>query len=153
MCKHIFENKDVWEKDIAPLLLDLAYDKIINVRISLAKFINKVITKNKFDYLKNDDTIKKIVSILKKDKEEVSCIIEKLDIEIINVDLNINVNGKFIDNMNFVSKEFGITKNVPLESKIKKNSENEISTSTSSTNEEEKLEEGTPFQNEEEKKE
>ena len=55
--------------------------------------------------------------------------------------------------MNFVSKEFGITKNVPLESKIKKNSENEISTSTSSTNEEEKLEEGTPFQNEEEKKE
>ena len=90
MCKHIFENKDVWEKDIAPLLLDLAYDKIINVRISLAKFINKVITKNKFDYLKNDDTIKKIVSILKKDKEEVSCIIEKLDIEIINVDLNIN---------------------------------------------------------------
>ncbi len=153
MCKHIFENKDVWEKDIAPLLLDLAYDKIINVRISLAKFINKVITKNKFDYLKNDDTIKKIVSILKKDKEEVSCIIEKLDIEIINVDLNINVNAKFIDNMNFVSKEFGITKNVPLESKIKKNSENEISTSTSSTNEEEKLEEGTPFQNEEEKKE
>ena len=153
MCKHIFENKDVWEKDIAPLLLDLAYDKIINVRISLAKFINKVITKNKFDYLKNDDTIKKIVSILKKDKEEVSCIIEKLDIEIINVDLNINVNGKFIDNMNFVSEEFGITKNVPLESKIKKNSENEISTSTSSTNEEEKLEEGTPFQNEEEKKE
>ena len=153
MCKHIFENKDVWEKDIAPLLLDLAYDKIINVRISLAKFINKVITKNKFDYLKNDDTIKKIVSILKKDKDEVSCIIEKLDIEIINVDLNINVNGKFIDNMNFVSKEFGITKNVPLESKIKKNSENEISTSTSSTNEEEKLEEGTPFQNEEEKKE
>ena len=140
MCKHIFENKDVWEKDIAPLLLDLAYDKIINVRISLAKFINKVITKNKFDYLKNDDTIKKIVSILKKDKEEVSCIIEKLDIEIINVDLNINVNGKFIDNMNFVSKEFGITKNVPLESKIKKNSENEISTSTSSTNEEEKKE-------------
>ena len=153
MCKHIFENKDVWEKDIAPLLLDLAYDKIINVRISLAKFINKVITKNKFDYLKNDDTIKKIVSILKKDKEEVSCIIEKLDIEIINVDLNINVNGKFIDNMSFVSKEFGITRNVPLESKIKKNSENEISTSTSSTNEEEKLEEGTPFQNEEEKKE
>ncbi len=153
MCKHIFENKDVWEKDIAPLLLDLAYDKIINVRISLAKFINKVISKNKFEYLKNDDTIKKIVSILKKDKEEVSCIIEKLDIEIINVDLNINVNAKFIDNMNFVSKEFGITKNVPLESKIKKNSENEISTSTSSTNEEEKLEEGTPFQNEEEKKE
>ena len=46
MCKHIFEKKDVWEKDISPLLVDLAYDKIINVRISLAKFIYKVINKN-----------------------------------------------------------------------------------------------------------
>ena len=163
MCKHIFENKDVWEKDIAPLLLDLAYDQIINVRISLVKFINKIITKNKFNYLKNDDTIKKIVSILKKDNIEVSSIIEKLDIEIVNVDLNINVNGKFIDNMSFVSKEFGITRNVPLESKIKKNLENTISTSTSSIKEEEKveeekleeekLEEENPIQKEEEKKE
>ena len=163
MCKHIFENKDVWEKDIAPLLLDLAYDQIINVRISLAKFINKIITKNKFNYLKNDDTIKKIVSILKKDNIEVSSIIEKLDIEIVNVDLNINVNGKFIDNMSFVSKEFGITRNVPLESKIKKNLENTISTSTSSIKEEEKveeekleeekLEEENPIKKEEEKNE
>ena len=163
MCKHIFENKDVWEKDIAPLLLDLAYDQIINVRISLAKFINKIITKNKFNYLKNDDTIKKIVSILKKDNIEVSSIIEKLDIEIVNVDLNINVNGKFIDNMSFVSKEFGITRNVPLESKIKKNLENTISTTTSSIKEEEKveeeklveekLEEENPIKKEEEKNE
>ena len=157
MCKHIFENKEIWEKDISNLLLDLAYDKIINVRITLAKFIFKVINKNKFDYLKNDDTIKKIVSILKKDKNEVSQFVDKLDIENVNVDLNINVNDKFIDNMNFVSEEFGITKNVPLESKIKKNLSNSneintnISTSEKSVDEDEKLEESNPIQTDEDK--
>ena len=157
MCKHIFENKEIWEKDISNLLLDLAYDKIINVRITLAKFIFKVINKNKFDYLKNDDTIKKIVSILKKDKNEVSQFVDKLDIENVNVDLNINVNEKFIDNMNFVSEEFGITKNVPLESKIKKNLSNSneintnISTSEKSVDEDEKLEESNPIQTDEDK--
>ena len=30
-----------------------------------------------------------------------------------------NVNEKFTDNMSFISDEFGITKNVPLKSKIK----------------------------------
>ena len=158
MCKHIFENKEVWEKDISNLLLDLAYDKIINVRITLAKFICKIINKNKYDYLKNDDTIKKIVSILKKDKLEVSQIVDKLDIENINVDLNINVNEKFTDKMNFVSEEFGITKNVPLESKIKTNSlnSNEINTNISTpgknVEENEKLEESNPIQKEEDKK-
>ena len=158
MCKHIFENKEVWEKDISNLLLDLAYDKIINVRITLAKFICKIINKNKYDYLKNDDTIKKIVSILKKDKLEVSQIVDKLDIENINVDLKINVNEKFTDKMNFVSEEFGITKNVPLESKIKTNllNSNEINTNISTpgknVEENEKLEESNPIQKEEDKK-
>ena len=153
MCKHIFEKKDVWEKDISPLLVDLAYDKIINVRISLAKFIYKVINKNKYDYLKNDNTIKKIYSILKKeDNNEISSIINLLNIETVNVDLNINVNDKFTDNMSFVSNEFGITRNVPLESKIKKNI-NEISPSSNLVDENDKLEEGSPIPIEEDKKE
>ena len=54
--------------------------------------------------------------------------------------------------MNFVSEEFGITKNVPLESKIKTNLLNskEINTniSTPGKNEEEK----NPIQKEEDKK-
>jgi serine/threonine-protein phosphatase 4 regulatory subunit 1 len=152
MCKHIFEKKDVWEKDISPLLVDLAYDKIINVRISLAKFIYKVINKNKYDYLKNDNTIKKIYSILKKeDNNEISSIINLLNIETVNVDLNINVNDKFTDNMSFVSNEFGITRNVPLESKIKSNI-NAISPSSNLVDEKDKLEEGSPIPIEENKK-
>ena len=136
MCKNIFENKDVWEKDISNLLLDLAYDKIINVRISLAKFISKIILKGKFNYLKNDDTIKKIVSILRKDKDEVSNIVKNLDVENVSVELGVKVNEKFVDNMEFVSKEFGITNNVPLNSKVnfnKKDNDSEIPTSTGTT--------------------
>ena len=137
MCKNIFENKDVWENDISNLLLDLAYDKIINVRISLAKFISKIILKGKFNYLKNDDTIKKIVSILRKDKEEVSNIVKNLDVENVNVELGIKVNDKFVDNMEFVSKEFGITNNVPLNYKVnlnKKYNDSDISTPTDISN-------------------
>ena len=42
MCKQIFENKNIWETNFSPLLLDLAYDKTSNVRISLTKFLFKV---------------------------------------------------------------------------------------------------------------
>ncbi len=59
MCKHIFENKNIWETNFSPLLLDLGYDKTSKVRISLIKFLFKVINKNKYDYLKFNDTIKK----------------------------------------------------------------------------------------------
>ena len=114
MSKHIFEKKSIWETYFSLLLLDLAYDKISKVRISLIKFLFKVINKNKYDYLKFNDTIKKIYSILKKDIKEISSIIEKLDIEIVNINLNINVNDKFTPNMSFFSNEFCITKKIPL---------------------------------------
>ena len=72
------------KKYISNFLLDLVYDKIINVRISRVKCI-KILNKNKYDYLKNNETITKFVSILKKDRLEVSQIIDKFDIENINV--------------------------------------------------------------------
>ena len=111
MSKHIFEKKSIWETYFSLLLLDLAYDKISKVRISLNKFFFKVINKNKYDYLKFNDTIKKIYSILKKDIKEISSIIiVKLDIEIININLNINVNDKFTHNMSFFLRNFVLLK-------------------------------------------
>ena len=110
MSKHIFEKKNIWETYFSLLLLDLAYDKISKVRISLNKFLFKVINKNKYDYLKFNDTIKNIYSILKKDIKEISSIIEKLDIEIVNINLNINVNDKFTHNMSFFLKNFVLLK-------------------------------------------
>jgi hypothetical protein len=124
MCKHLFESEELYKNYIAPLLLDLAYDKIVNVRISLSKFIEKIIKKNKFNYLKNDETMRKIVTILRKDtNNEVNSYMKDLnDIKDIDVQLGVYVNDKFIDIMKYVSDEFGITRNVPLESIVRETS-------------------------------
>ena len=120
MCKHLFENEEVFKTYIADLLLDLAYDKITNVRIILAQFICGLIKKKKYANLKKNETIRKIIKILKSDKsEEIKSLIKDVtDVEDIEVELNKEVNHKFKDLMKFVSSEFGITKNVPLYSKF-----------------------------------
>ena len=118
MCRHLFENEEVFKTYIADLLQDLAYDKISNVRIILAEFISELINKQKYAHLKKNETIRKIIKILKNDKcAEIKNIIGKInDVEDIDVELNKEVNHKFTDLMKFVSSEFGITKNVPLNS-------------------------------------
>ena len=121
MCKHLFENEEAFKTYIADLLQDLAYDKITNVRIILAEFISKLIKKEKYAHLKKNETIRKIVKILKNDKsQDIQAIMKQInDVEDIEVELNKEVNDKFQDNMKFVSSEFGITKNVPLNSIFK----------------------------------
>ena len=122
MCKHLFENEEVFKNDLSELLLDLAYDKIPNVKIVLAKFIVKLLSKEKYAELKKNETVRKIVKVLKNDKNiEVTDLMKKVEgVEDIEVELNKDVNYKFDDNMKFVSGEFGITRNVPLKSKFKK---------------------------------
>ena len=122
MCRHLFENEEVFKTYIADLLQDLAYDKISNVRIILAEFISELINKQKYTHLKKNETIRKIIKILKNDKcAEIKNIIGKInDVEDIDVVLNKEVNHKFTDLMKFVSSEFGITKNVPLNSVLNK---------------------------------
>ena len=73
--------------------------------------------KEKNQWLKNDDTIKKILTKLRKDKsnEVLSYIKDINDVTDLECDIQ-NVNEKFQDKMNFISEEFGITKNVPLKS-------------------------------------
>ena len=118
MCRHLFENEEVFKTYIADLLQDLAYDKISNVRIILAEFISELINKQKYAHLKKNETIRKIIKILKNDKcAEIKNIVGKINnVEDIDVELNKEVNHKFTDLMKFVSSEFGITKNVPLNS-------------------------------------
>ena len=128
MCKHLFENEEVFKTYIADLLLDLAYDNITNVKIKLAQFISELVKKEKYTHLKKNETIRKIIKVLKNDKsEEVKSIVNKItDIEDIEVELKKEVNNKFKDIMKFVSDEFGITKNVPLHSVfIEKNQKTE----------------------------
>ena len=120
MCKHLFENEEVFNANIADLLLDLAYDNIVNVRIILAQFLCDLFKKEKYAHLKKNETVRKIMKIFKNDKnEEIQEIIKDVkDIENIEVEFHKEVNNKFKDNMKFVSSEFGITRNVPLNSKF-----------------------------------
>ena len=120
MCKHLFENEEVFKANISDLLLDLAYDNIVNVRIILAQFLCELMKKEKYAHLKKNETVRKIMKIFKNDKnEEIQNIIKDItDVEDIEVELNKEVNQKFKDNMKFVSSEFGITRNVPLNSKF-----------------------------------
>ena len=80
MCKHLFENEEVFKEYIADLLLDLAYDNITNVRITLAEFISNLIKKEKYAHLKKNETVRKIVKILKNDKaEEVKSLMKDIN--------------------------------------------------------------------------
>ena len=121
MCRHLFENEEVFKESISELLLDLAYDKVPNVKIILAKFICELLNKEKYAKLAKNETIRKIVKVLKNDKNsEVINYMSKINnVEDIEVELEKNVNIKFKDNMKFVSSEFGITRNVPLNSTFK----------------------------------
>ena len=121
MCRHLFENEEVFKECISELLLDLAYDKVPNVKIVLARFIEEILNKEKYAHLSKNETVRKIVKVLKNDKnEEVIRYMEKIkNVEDIEVELEKNVNYKFTDNMKFVSSEFGITRNVPLNSIFK----------------------------------
>jgi hypothetical protein len=119
MCKHLFEDEEVFKENIADLLLDLAYDKIENVRIILGQFIHDLLKKEKYAYIAKNETVRKIIKILKNDKiEEIKNTVKDIDVEDIEVELNKEVNQKFKDKMKFLSSEFGITKNVPLLSKF-----------------------------------
>ena len=134
MCRHLFENEEVFKENISELLLDLAYDKVPNVKIVLAKFISEILNNKKYAHLAKNETVRKIVKVLKNDKNlEVTNLIAKIqNVEDIEVELEKNVNIKFTDNMKFVSSEFGITRNVPLSSVFK---ESKFSETKQETNE------------------
>ena len=146
MCKHLFEDEEVFNANIADLLLDLAYDKIENVKIILAQFLCDLMKKEKYAYIAKNETVRKIVKVLKNDKTpEVKDIIKNINNVVdIEVELNKEVNQKFKDNMKFVSSEFGITKNVPLNSKYI-----EKPTSTGATQETKEETKATPETKEE----
>ena len=70
---------------------------------------------------------------MKNDKvEEIQNIIKDVKVEDIEVELNKEVNQYFKDNMKFVSSEFGITRNVPLNSKFVEKTTPTLSTSSTS---------------------
>ena len=89
MCRHLFENEEVFKECISELLLDLAYDKVPNVKIILAKFICELLNKEKYAKLAKNETVRKIVKVLKNDKnlEVINYMAKINNVEDIEVEL------------------------------------------------------------------
>jgi hypothetical protein len=48
MCTNLFDDKDIFMKYIHEYISKLVNDKVVNVRISLAELISKIIKKKSF---------------------------------------------------------------------------------------------------------
>ena len=102
---------------IFPLLYDLSFDKIDNVRMTLSKILNKIIKKNKDEHkwILNNKDMKEIIFRLKNDKvKEVRDFIKdvelKEDYSNIKIEHNIvdKINEKFIDKMDVIQDVYKI---------------------------------------------
>ena len=115
LCKIIIRNEKIFMEYAYELFHDLSYDKIVNVRYTLASFINNIWNKNikEHEWIKQNNKIIKIIYKLKNDKEnDVKRCLEKIDINIYNIkekeiDLdNKDVNKSFINEFQEFKKMF-----------------------------------------------
>ena len=72
LCKKILTNQKIFKEYAYELFKDLSYDKIVNVRFTLAIFMNKIWNSNKKEYgwIKKDEQMIEIIYRLKNDKEK-----------------------------------------------------------------------------------
>ena len=110
-------NENDFMEIIFPLLYDLSFDKIDNVRMTLSKILNKIIKKNKDEHkwILNNKDMKEIIFRLKNDKvKEVRDFIKdvelKEDYSNIKIEHNIvdKINEKFIDKMDVIQDVYKI---------------------------------------------
>ena len=105
LCKKIITNEKIFKEYGLDLLNDLSYDKVINTRYTLSKFLSYIWNKNKkeYEWIKNDEKIIEIIFRLKNDKEnEIKKCVENIEINTDKIDSQkvlekINVNDKFIN--------------------------------------------------------
>lgn len=131
MCTELLKNYNGGFVLALKYLKPLAFDRVVNVRVTLAKVFSEVFTNNCNNITKLDSTFEneefnKIAYKLSLDKnknvygcfEGISSIkkIKFSDEELIH-----NSNDLFSNKMNILNREFGIIRNLPLNSKIKIN--------------------------------
>ena len=125
-------NENEFMEIIFPLLYDLSFDKIDNVRMTISKILNKIIKKNKNEYnwILNNKDMKEIIFRLKNDKaKEVRDYIKDIEIneDYSNVQIEHNIldkiNEKFNDKMDVIQDVYKINP-VSLGSNLWLNKEN-----------------------------
>jgi hypothetical protein len=125
MCTDIFENEELLMNIFYQPLQLLQFDKIVNVRITLAKVISKIFknqSKNKvnnseYPWAVKSEKVNRIASNLKKDlnKNVYNHFIEINNmIEYTDEGEYIEVNDSFVNKMEILREEFGITRNLPV---------------------------------------
>ena len=132
LCTRIMIDKIIFSNYAFNLLNDLSYDKVVNVRISLGIFIDKIWNNEQEEYgwIKNDKRILEIIFRLKNDKEnDVKKSVEKIQINedvIENKDEAlkiIEVNNKFTNEFQEFKKIFNLEVYLGKKWLPKKNSE------------------------------
>ena len=115
LCKKIMTNEKIFKEYALDLFYNLSYDKIINVRYTLASFISIIWNKNKkeYEWIKSNEKMIEIIYKLKNDNgNEVKKCFDNIEI---NMDLikekgkileEKNVNFKFINEFNDFKKLF-----------------------------------------------
>ena len=125
-------NENEFMEIIFPLLYDLSFDKIDNVRMTISKILNKIIKKNKNEYnwILNNKDMKEIIFRLKNDKaKEVRDYIKDIEIneDYSNIQIEHNIldkiNEKFNDKMDVIQDVYKINP-VSLGSNLWLNKEN-----------------------------
>jgi serine/threonine-protein phosphatase 4 regulatory subunit 1 len=119
MCTNIFEDREICEKYIINYLIKLCNDKVVNVRISLSKVLSKIFKKNELNWVWQNEDLVKIAYKLKLDANKNVNILWT-DIAVPQADPILeSFNHLFTNNMNILIDEFGIYKNLPLNSRSK----------------------------------
>ena len=107
LCKKIIMNKKIFIEYVYELFNNLSYDKVFNVRYTLALFINMIWNKNKneYEWFKKDEKIIEIIYRLKNDKEiEIKNLMEKIEIDVNKIKNKENILKIKDVNKNFVNE-------------------------------------------------
>lgn len=122
MCYKLARNRQFFKTYAMFQLNYLIRDKVVNVRLSVATTIAKMITKNKYPELVADDEFQRMAYILKNDKNRtVAGILATYNIKEVAFpdELKASSNHLFINKMHFIKEEFDLTRNLPLDARLK----------------------------------
>ena len=93
------------------MFIDLAFDKVVNVRFTQGKLLKKGIAK--YDWMKNDDKIQGIVKLFKEQRESrvLKEIMDNIEVKegVAIIERRNNVNTKFNRKMEVIAQMFKFT--------------------------------------------
>ena len=133
MCKKLIEEESTFMELIFELIENLSYDKIVNVRITLGRFFQKIWMKKQaqFNWIKTNKKILEIIYRLKNDEtKDVTNTLEEINIEDVKKGLNYqdyseilvkkDVNVEFTNKFEEMKTLLGFSPAIFNNSKIKK---------------------------------